>query len=314
MSAVLNKALSGILFFLFLSGTEAKADDLTTDSPHWLTLFLNDGLSHLRAGYSIDHQEESSGTDEFSKIERFDVYLSFDSKEYRLDYFFEYQDKWDVLTNKGKVDPPEMIPAFAGSRQSYWSNYNGVGTYSEEFQRIIPNWMHLNKLETNLQTIIRLGNPLPSISGLFNKDELKLIKSVYCKAAKGKMESDAGWWQNFEYDAKGNVTGLDQSYYESLTKSDDIIKDVKSIEYQLYNKKSDYLKIEPVRGEDSLTLVDGIKVSMDQNVLVIFNFELNAMLCRFTPELIRSPENVVTAFLKNLANDCNADLERFADN
>lgn len=282
-----------LVFNLALS---VQADDELNGDKVWLIDFAK--TKFVSASAIIDVQYEN----QWNKQVHSEILLNFETAEYRFIYDLTHSENWDILTKDGTINAPEIIPYHSDSKIQPWSNFKGMGTYSEHFERVLPNWQVFDKLAPILE-ILGTHQYMAPLNGVFYDDEIKILKKFYNR----NDLASADLWKQLEYNDKGYAVGVSADY---LTKND---FSSSNANVSLLNDKGQTLKFEAI--EISIDeIVSGVKLSMDGHELVVFSRSLNKMLFKFAPELFPDPELVFTNFLLNLQDSAGKDLDRFSNN
>ncbi len=292
----------------FTASAQEEDEDI-----RWFKSFLESGLSNIEAEYLVSKTGLDKGSSLYLYEEEYDVTFDFLSLDYEFFYKLVYQDDWAELTNGNLKDLPEIKPKYVGCKVVPWTNKKGVGEYVEFYDKKIPNWFILSKMDTLMNFQMKLENPLPPITGIFLQDELKIIQSLYQKAKKGKSISQL--WNRFEFNRKGMVLELSNKY---LDQDNGLIatsnKDIQSFNILLFNRNQDSVLVKPIINHDERSVVDGVFFEGRDFSIKIFNFQLNHMLFRFAGDIFRNPQVTLKEFLLQLQEDTQTSLDRFKNN
>jgi len=235
-----------------------------------------------------------NASDQFYQEMNYSVAFTAADKTYELRFSYEYRDDWNALTHGGSGQPPKQDVTFTGSKIQPWTSSNGLGVYSERYDRKIPNWLLFDPLDSILMMQVKMGNPLPSLTGMFYPDELKSLKKIH----KESGTSDGGLQCGFDYDAHGNVAELSHAYLAGFsTKKTRAVKKIEDYSLTIRNKNDDVVFLEVLTTSSKSPIMEGIQFSSGDKRCVVFNFELNRILNKFAPELVSDPERLLMDYI-----------------
>jgi hypothetical protein len=293
---------SSILFsFLTVFSFHISAPDELPEKDAWLKDFMAEGLRTAYAEWVYSDQQD------YNREEIKTSYYDFETQEYLFEFELKYSSNWDVLTRDGTMDPPKMNKRYASSKVSQWTNFKGIGTYSESYERKIPNWLYFKNLDSVL--VIFLSERYePAVNKLLWTDEQKQIKKL---GSSGKSEQ-AYIWKQFNYDHKGNIIGISTDY---LNKNSSARKFDSRMSYAVHfeNHKGQRLTIEPLTANSNYGIIDGVKLSFENNSSIIFDQSLNKKMYKFCPDIFKDPKKVLRTFLFALQEESGKQLERLAE-
>ncbi|MBK6526044.1 MAG: hypothetical protein IPG07_11175 [Crocinitomicaceae bacterium] len=227
---------------------------------------------------------------------------------YSLRFVYEYRDDWNVLTDNGNHPPAQEQPYQTGSKIQPWTNSNGLGTYSEVYQRSIPNWMIFQSLDSLLIMQGKLGNPLPPLTGLFHSDELKAMKKL-------QKPNKAAMLSCFEFDQAGNLVEFSKSYLDEFKEEYlKLKKPVEDFSIVIRNKADDVVFVKPILHSSDVQIIEGVLLKYGDKRAKIYNFELNAMLHKFVPQIFANPQEIIEKYIKELEEESDKEFIRFQTN
>lgn len=271
--------------------------DLDQNTSTWLHDFFSKGLLAAYAEYSIAPVPEAKTSDQYYRQYTYSSNYSHADKKYELRFLYEYRDDWNVLTRNGAQQPPKQNSVYGSSKIQPWTNSNGLGIYTEKFERQIPNWLVFESLDSIVMIQCKLGNQRPSLSGIFFQDELKHLK---------KMHKENGGNQDllisvFEFDPHGNVTEISKSYLDGYSSKRTIqLKNIQDYTLSIRNKDEAIVFIEVLTNGAKYPLIEGLKFKSGDKTAIIFNFELNRLFHKFVPELVADPEKLILEYVAAL--------------
>jgi len=301
--------ISVLTFACVICCVSYSADESQKDLV-WLKDFFSKGIQSANANYSKLLDSPQDKTEQFFQRSNYSVDFVFAEKKYTYSFVYEYRDFWSALTNDNTSNPPAQTVNFVGSKITPWKNIDGIGTYREDFQKILPNWFVFDGLDSLMIKQCWMNNPLPPISGTFYSDEFKTLKRIY-KQAQSNNETE-GIWTYFEFDSDGNVVGISQTYLSTLsTKSLTDDKNFEDYSIILRNNEDEAIFIDILTNADKPLLLEGISIKYDQRKITIFNFEINSLLHKFVPELISDPRELIQHYLEELQKESYKGLTRF---
>ena len=276
----------------------------------WLNDFFSKGIQSANAHYSKLLESPKDKTEQFFKRSNYTVDFVFAEKKYTYSFIYEYRDFWSALTNNNLGNPPKQEINFVGSKITPWKNLDGIGTYREDFQKILPNWFVFDGLDSLMIKQCWMNNPLPPISGIFFADEFKTLKRIYKSAqSNGELE---GLWSYFEFDGAGNVVGISQAYLYTLSaKSLTDEKNFEDYSIILRNNNDEAIFIDILTSAKLPLLLEGISIKHEERKINIYNFEINSLLHKFVPELMSDPRELIQLYLVELQKESDKGLTRF---
>lgn len=293
---ILNKGkhiirLSFILFSCFFSFKSFAIKEDPGNS--WLKVFVEAGLTHVEANYSLkDTLDPNQKSNNYLRSADYQIELNTYTREYTFKYAFVYRENWDVLTMESG-QPPKLDPKFVGSKIEPWTVYQGIAEYSETHERTYPNWMNFNQLDTLLNLMVEYNCPMPAVNDLFTEDEFSQLKKLKKKKAPLSRQ--------FTYDKKGNVVGFSRNYLQTnLSIVQGETKEIAEFDITLTNRKGDSLTIVPVRSDKNEIALDGLFLQGEEGEVMVFNFTLNKLFHKFSPDIFRDPEMVLEQFKATL--------------
>lgn len=292
---------------LFITLPHVFAGDEGKQSVTWLKEFFAAGIHSAYAEYSFGFPPAGSASQAYVKRRTVSVSYNAVEKNYNYTFQYEYRDDWNILTQGGKTQPPPQLKYHTASRVQPWTNIDGIGKYTETYERLIPNWVNLNGLDSLMILQCKLNNPSPAITGTFNEDELKLLKKL-----QKSNDSNSSLWQCFEYDKAGNVTEISKKWMNEF--KDNLIEKKKNIaEYILSvrNQHDQVVFLEVLMHESDDAFIEGISFQSGDKKCKIFSFELNRMLNKFVPDLVADPDGLIVAFCAQLNTLSPHGLSRF---
>lgn len=314
---LMRNFLSKISFKYFLSilllisfCTLVKAGDDSRFSYYWLNEFFSSGIKTAYAEYSYMRDTAAQESEIYSKNATTKIEFDFSTKVYSYQYNYEYKQDWASLTNQNTQQPPSQKEKFVDSKINHWMKVGDIGIYQEIFQREIPNWLHFDYLDSLFIDQAIFSNPLPVLSGIFNSDEFKVLKKIR-KQNESKVETN-GLWNCFEYDNSDNVVELSRHYLYTLNNHNlHKVKGIIDATISIRNYEDELVFIELLIPESYPAIIEGISVKYNDMKTKIYNFEINAVLNKFVPDLVADPKMLILDYLKQLQIDCDCDLSRF---
>jgi len=301
--------LSVLSFACIICCASYSADESQKDLS-LLKDFFSKGIQSANANYSKLLDSPQDKTEQFFQRSNYTIDFVFAEKKYTYSFIYEYRDFWSALTNNNTSIPPKQEVYFVGSKITPWKNLDGIGTYREDFQKILPNWFVFDDLDSLMIKQCWMNNPLPPISGIFYSDEFKTLKRIY-KQAQSNNETE-GLWSYFEFDGAGNVIGISPAYLYSLNaKSLTGEKNFEDYSIILRNNADEAIFINILTNAKKPLLLEGISIKYDQRKITIFNFEINSLLHKFVPELISDPRELIQLYLEELQKESDKGLIRF---
>lgn len=289
---------------------EVKAGDDSRFSYYWLNDFFSRGIKSAYAEYEYVLDTAYQKSEYYSKTATSKIEFDFATKIYKYHYVFEYREDWAILTNQNSEAPPVQVEKFVGSKIESWKKVGDLGIYKEVFDRVLPNWLHFENLDSLMIDQAIFSNPLPVLSGIFNADEFKALKKIKKRdEAKGNSK---GPWTCFEYDNASNVVEVSRQYLyslkkENLTKNKKIVSSFISIR----NYEDEIVFIEVLIPETYPAIIEGISVKFGDMKTKIYNFEINTLFSKFIPELVSDPNVLIAQYFKQIQVDYACDLSRF---
>jgi hypothetical protein len=289
---------------LLLAGYEAGRD------LGWLQAFFDKGIQSASAQYSEKTTDGQGDPGKFYQRSDYAIAFDFKTKTYTYNYTYEYRDLWAVLTLNESGMPPKQTARFVGSKISPWSLKDDVGTYREDYSRVLPNWFVFDDLDSIVGRQCMMNNPLPAITGIFYADEFKALKRLY-KSATGRGET-SGIWTCFDYDASGNVVEISRAYLQTLV-PDQLLSSGMFSAYSIviYNNAGESVFVDVLSSGDKAPLMEGASFRTAANKANIYNFELNSLLHKFVPELFSDPRELIRNYLVTLQTEADRELVRF---
>lgn len=286
----------------------AIASETELSSTGWLHDFFAKGIKSAYAEYSMEVDRPVQISDQYYRQMTYSIEYSAEEQMYEMLFVYEYRDNWDVLTRNGAVAPPKQTVYLTGSKIQPWTSLNGVGTYSEKYDRKIPNWMTFAELDSLLMMQLRMGNPLPPMNGLFWEDELKQLKKEF----KASGSSLSVWCIPFEFDGAGNVVDVSQEHLASFSEKKTLSsKKLENYTMSIRNNQEDVVFIEVLTSNQEATFLEGLQFRSGDKRCKIFNFELNTVLNKFAPQLVEDPSKLIEIYLRNFQEFTGRSLQRF---
>jgi len=308
----MNKIKFKIEVFLIvcLIGNSVFAADDSQKDLSWLKDFFAKGIQSAEAQYSYLLDAPNDKSEKFYKRSSYSVQYSFAEKKYTYSFIYEYQDFWSALTNNNTTDPPKQEVRFVGSKINHWKMFEGIGSYSEEYEKILPNWFVFDDLDSLMIKQCMMNNPLPAITGIFYADELKALKRIN-KTALANNEY-TGISSFFEFDKDGNVVEISRAHLGDLSPKS-LNKDKNFEEYSILvrNNNNEVIFIDILTSARKPLLLEGISVKHEERKINIYNFEINSLLHKFVPELIADPRELIQSYLVELQKESDKGLVRF---
>ncbi|MEZ4924043.1 MAG: hypothetical protein R2780_12800 [Crocinitomicaceae bacterium] len=292
--------MRSIILIIFFIPLASSALDELPDENSWLNDFVKQGL---RSAYSKWTYTDPA---DYNREEIKVSYYDFESNSYHFEFSLKHTADWSVVTKNGTVDPPKMVKHYASSKVSQWTNFEGKGSYTENYERAIPNWLYFVGMDS-LLVMLSQGKVDPAINKLLWSDEQKLIKKLYA----AKKSTQAYIWNQFLFDHKDDIIGINTEY---LIKNGESRKFDSRMTYEMYieNKQGDRLKFIPYSSSADYAIIDGVQVSINNRKAIYFNESLNKKLHRFSPEVFRNPQKVINSFLLALQEASGKVLERLS--
>jgi hypothetical protein len=280
-----------------MSAHHLFSGDLDQNNSTWLYDFLSKGVQAVYAEYSIVPVPEGKISDQYYKQYSYSASYSSTDKKFELRFLYEYRDDWNVLTRNGAQQPPKQNTVYSSSKVHPWTNSNGLGVYTEKFERQIPNWLVFEGLDSLIMIQCKLGNQRPSLSGIFFQDELKYLKKLY-KENDGSQDVLTA---AFEFDPQGNVTEISKSYLDGYnSKRTNQAKNIQDYTLSIRNKDESLVFVEVLTNGAKYPLIEGLKFKSGDKTSVIFNFDLNRLFHKFVPELVADPEKLILEYIAAL--------------
>lgn len=295
-----------ILTFLFISLTpHVDAEEIERRNDAWITDFFQKGVMSAFAEYNIKLPAPQNASSNYYKRMSYSVEYSALTKSYSLRFIYEYRDDWNVLTDNGNHAPAKEQIYYTGSKIQPWTNSNGLGSYSEVFQRNIPNWFIFEDLDSMLIMHGKMGNPLPPLTGLFHSDELKAMKKLF-------KENNLKLISCFEFDQAGNLTEFSKNYLDEFKEENlKIKKPVIDYSIVIRNKLDDVLFIKPILHASDFQVIEGVSMKSGDKKAKVFSFDLNAMLHKFIPHVFADPKDLIEKYISELQRASEKEFMRF---
>ena len=304
-----------VTFFALLGNScnYALAGDDSRFSYYWLNEFFSRGIKSAYAEYSYSSDTDSTQSENIFKNAVTKIEFDFVTKVYTQSYTYEYRQDWASLTNMGSSSPPIQKEKFVSSKVEPWKKVGDMGIYKEYYSKEIPNWLHFEYLDSLFIDQAIFGNPMPILSGLFYSDEFKALKKIR-KRDDADSKNNA-LWNCFEFDNSNNVVEVSRQYlytlsHKNLTKEKGISNSTMSIR----NYEGDLIFIEILIPVEYPAIIEGISIKYNDMKARIYNFEINAVLNKFVPELMANPEELIIDYLLALQKQYDCELSRFATN
>lgn len=313
----LHKSLKTALFkyhfallILIVSAAKVHAADNEQPGAAWLYDFFSKGIQSAYAEYSMAITKPPGASDQYYEQMHYSIEYIAADKTYDLRYSYDYRDDWNILTHNGSIQPPRPASRYNGSRIQPWTNSNGLGIYSEKYERKIQNWLVFDDLDSLLMMHSKMGNPLPGISGIFFPDELKHLKKLYKESLTAGQEESV--CKGFDFDHNGNVAGISRNYLTGFgTRKTNDIKNLESYTLSIRNQQEDVVFIEVLTHGSKYPMLEGLQFKCGDKKCVVFSFELNRLFCKFVPELVADPDYLITEYLHALQEATGKPLARF---
>lgn len=292
--------------FLFISLTPlVSAEEAERRNDAWITDFFQRGIMSAFAEYNIKLPAPQNTSSSYYKRMSYSVEYSSFTKSYSMRFVYEYRDDWDVLTDQGNHPPAQEQVYYVGSKIQPWTNSNGLGSYSEVFQRNIPNWLIFESLDSMLIMHGKLGNPLPPLTGLFHSDELKAMKKLV-------KEENARMLTCFEFDQAGNLIEFSKNYLDEFKEENlKLKKPVVDYSIVIRNKADDVVFIKPILHASDFQVIEGVMMKSGDKRARIYSFELNELLHKFIPHVFADPHELIEKYIKDLQVESEKEFMRF---
>jgi hypothetical protein len=297
---------------ILIAGITLTTYAAETETAHsgWLYEFFSKGIQSAYAEYSLTIQPPANTSGNYYQQAGYSIEYSAAEKTYDFRFLHEYRDDWNTLTHNGAVQPPKQHLYFTGSRISPWTSSNGVGVYSEKYERKIQNWMVFEDLDSLLMMQAKAGNPLPPLSGIFYSDELKFLKKKYKESLEAGGES--ALCHGFDFDHNGNLTGISRSYLMAFTnRKTKTVKNLSDYTLSIRNNNDDVVFIDVLTTASVNSLVEGLQFKSGDHKCVVFNFEINQLFSKFAPELVADPHQLISVYLLALQSTSGKSFTRF---
>lgn len=296
-----------LVLFLVLQPLILVAEEAERKNEGWITDFFQRGIQSAFAEYSLKVAELGTISEDYYKRLSYSVEFNNYTKTYGLRFVYEHRDNWDVLTDNGNHPPLVEKIYYTGSKIQPWTNSGGMGSYSETYQRSVPNWLVFDDLDSLMMMHGKLGNPLPPLTGIFMSDELKAIKKIY------KEDGNEGnLLACFEFDGSGNLVEFSRSYLDEFKEEN--LKSKKGVEdYSIVirNNSDEVLFVKPILHASEFQIIEGVSVKCGDKKARIFSFELNAILHKFIPNVISNPQDIIDNYIRALQNLSDKQFLRF---
>lgn len=282
-----------------------QAEEIERRSDAWITEFFQKGIMSAFAEYNLKLAPPQNPSPNYYKRMSYSVEYSRYTNTYSLRFVYEYREDWNVLTDNGNHPPAQEQPFQTGSKIQPWTNSNGLGTYSEVYQRSIPNWMIFQSLDSLLIMQGKLGNPLPPLTGLFHSDELKAMKKL-------QKTNQAAMLSCFDFDQAGNLLEFSKSYLDEFKEENlKLKKPVEDFSIVIRNKADDVVFVKPILHGSDIQIIEGVLLKYGDKRAKIYNFELNAILHKFIPQIFANPQEIIEAYIKDLQAASEKEFMRF---
>lgn len=284
------------IFSIFLSvHFFSQADDFDGLENSWLVQFAR---SEFTSAELVYHQISEA---DFYRTDKTEITFDFKTLKYRRKQTVRLEQKWDVLTAGNSQNPKQVNPFFSVSRVEPWTNENGVGVYLETLDKELDNWLVFKSLS---KILVAYSDQefSPAFNGFLLDDELKCAR----KMAKSKEGKTAKIWNQFSYDSKGFVSGLNQDYLKSK------LKESSEVEIIIKNSKRESIRLKPMSADFPL-IKEAVRISKGNSELTLFSEELNFMLHKFAADFFPDPSQTKLSFLRMMHEQSKKGLHRFEE-
>ena len=295
--------LTGFSFNLFAAETE-------TGNATWLYDFFSKGIQSAYAEYAIALPQPATASAHYYQHVNYSIEYVAAHRSYELRFIHECREDWNVLTHNGSVQPPRQAVYYTDSRIQPWTNSNGLGTYTEKYERKIQNWMVFRELDSLLMMQAKAGNPLPPLNGIFFADELKCLKKQYLKSTESSDEE--GICKSFDFDHNGNVSGISRSYLMTFsTRKTATIKNLQDYTMSIRNNNEEVVFVDVLTTGSKNPVMEGLQFKSGDRKCAVFNFEINYLFSKFVPELVADPKQLINEYLLVLQESSAKPFARF---
>ena len=130
---------------------------------------------------------------------------------------------------------------------------------------------------------------------------------------KTKSKQNSKIWKQFKYDRKGNIVGISSQYLERISNAKSAGNSIKDYTIRIRNKSDEMLEIELMYAEKEVAILDGLRFTIDEHELIIFNSAFNYKMHKFAPQVFRDPHEVFITFLASVQKASGKELERLSE-